>query len=479
MYFHRQTAGSAGRWASETKDQSYTFEKLLPFYEKSVKYTPPSPEVYTNTTNEQDPAVFSANGGPLQVSGGGYSDPFGTWGLRALCAVGQRAIKGFQSGMLIGSSYVLHTVDPVKGTRSSSEASFLQQALNQTKLTVFNNTMAQRIIFNGKTASGVSVSSSFGGKPYTIEASREVILSAGAFQSPQLLMVSGIGPLPTLRKHNIPVVRVLPGVGQNLWDHPFFASSFRVDVLTASAALNNPLLADAAALAWRETGKGPLSIGASGVSGFEKLPREYRRKLSTKTQTALNEFPDDWPDLEWIPTGAYFGKMRDFATEDPKDGHNYASLAVALVAPLSRGTVTISSASMHDPPVIDPNWLTHPGDKEVALAAFKRQREIWSKLNDVTLGEEYFPGARVQTDEEILEWIADSLAPISHPASTCKMGKRGDRMAVVDSQARVFGVERLRVVDASAFPFLPPGHPQATVYALAEKVAGLILGSKR
>ena len=440
-----------------------------------MHYNPPKIK-YTNTTNEQDGSVFSKNGGPLEVSFGGYNDPLGTWTLPALQRLGQKAIKGFQSGVLIGSGYVAMTINPTKMTRSSSESSFLQSSMRKTTLTVYNNTLAQKLLFRDKTIEGVAVSSEDasgpGGKAYVLSARKEVIVSAGAFQSPQLLMVSGIGPRKLLESLGIPVLKNLPGVGQNLWDQPYYGTSFRVNIPTASAGINSPAAAAAAVQAYVDNATGPLTMGGTGVLGFEKLPVDIRNNLSVATQAALNNrFSIDWPDLEWLPISAFVGNQ----TEDPRDGYNYAAMGTVLVAPLSRGSVSINSTTMADPPLIDPNWLTHPADIEVAIAAFKRLRTIWALLSDLTIGPEYFPGPSVQSDAQILEYIRQAVAPIWHPAATCKMGKADDGMAVVDGSCKVHGVAGLRVVDASAFPFLPPGHPQATVYLLAEKVASEIL----
>lgn len=158
------------------------------------------------------------------------------------------------------------------------------------------------------------------------------------------------------------------------------------------------------------------------------------------------------------------------------DGFNYVSLLIALITPLSRGNITISSADTVDPPVINPNWLSHPHDIEILLAGFKRAREIIRPhLNDILIGDESWPGVNITTDEQMVRMIHETVAPIYHPSSTCSMGKEGDEMAVIDKRARVFGVRGLRVVDASSMPFLPPGHPMSTVYALAEKIAAEIL----
>ncbi|KAL8782880.1 MAG: hypothetical protein Q9195_009546, partial [Heterodermia aff. obscurata] len=467
------------RWAEEVGDSSYTFANLLPFFKKSVQYTPPS-NIYKNSTNSQDSSAFSPSGGPLQVSFGKYEDPYGTWAQRAFQSLGQVAINGFQSGKLLGSAYMAFTEDPTTGKRSSSESSFLESSKSP-NLYIYNNTLAQRILFKGnKTATGVIVSSSslipanvrLSHTIYTLHARREVILSAGTFQSPQLLMVSGIGPRSILRQHKIPVLHHLPGVGQNLQDQPFFGTSYRVALSTSSAGLNNPALNAAAILAFTTLGAGPLTNPTVPVIGWENLPPALFSTLPPTTRTALLTFPPDWPHLEFLPVSTVLNTS-NFATGDPIDGTNYASIATALIAPLSRGNISLASPSMTDPPLINPAWLTTPADRHLALAAFKRQREYWAFLaaHNVTVGEEILPGPNVTTDEQIMAYIAENLCPIWHAAATCKMGRRGDGMAVVDPRGRVYGTRGLRVVDASSMPFLTPGHPQSVVYALAELVA--------
>lgn len=144
------------------------------------------------------------------------------------------------------------------------------------------------------------------------------------------------------------------------------------------------------------------------------------------------------------------------------------------VAPLSRGSVTLSSSSPAAPPVIDPAWLSHKTDQEVCVQGFRRARQL-AAATGMLSGPEIFPGEAVQSDADILECLRNTLCPIHHPCGTCKMGKVGDEQAVVDSHCKVIGVRGLRVVDASAIPFAPPGHTQATVYMLAEKIADSIL----
>lgn len=201
------------------------------------------------------------------------------------------------------------------------------------------------------------------------------------------------------------------------------------------------------------------------MAAWEKIPKKDRVSFSKSTLADLAKFPADWPEVEFLHQAAYLGLRRNPIRDAPKDGYQYASAAAALVAPLSRGTIDISSPDAADPPLINPNWLTHPTDVAVAIAGFKRVRQLLATkaMKPVLVGPEYFPGLNVTTDNEILHFIRQSLSTVHHPSCTCAMGRREDRNAVVDSKARVIGVSGLRVVDASAFPLLPPGHPMATV----------------
>ncbi len=421
----------------------------------------------------------------MEVSFSNYADAFGTWAQKAFTGVGMHILNGLNAGVLNGSAYSTLTIDPRNGYRSSSESSFLQAALqNGTAPIIYKNSLARKVLFNGTTATGVLVTTAgpYGIPPlnYTLTARKEVIISAGTFQSPQLLMVSGIGPQATLQQHGIQVLKNLAGVGQNMWDHVLFGPNRRVNVLTASASLNSPIAAAKLSAQFRANGSGALAAFGAGYYGWEALPQPYRSKISSTALAALATFPSDWPELEWLPISAYLGYQTNRQTEDPRDGYNYATINPGLISPLSRGNVTISSADMSDPPILNPNWLSDPTDQEMAVQSFKRSREIWNILvqDNVTVGTaEYLPGFNVTSDADILAYIQASLMTIYHAAATCKMGSVNDSMAVLDSQARVYGIENLRVVDASSFPFLPPGHPQSTIYALAEKIAADILGS--
>lgn len=483
--YQRPTVGSLKKWADAVGDQSWTWESLLPYYKKAVHYTPPNATLYTNSSNTQDSNAFTPKGGPVQVSFSGAVDPFGTWARLALINASMPQISGLNSGELLGSAYATLTIDATTGYRSSAEASYLQSALNNHSAPIlYKNTLASRILFNGTAAAGVSaITAGTYGTPsvnFTLTARKEVIVSAGAFQSPQLLMVSGIGNCTELAAFGISCVVDLPGVGLNMWDHPDFGLAHKIDVNTASAGLNNATLAQELVKTYLSTGGGPLSIFGPGYYGWEKLPQPYRNAMSNSSVAAYDStFPADWPEIEWLPIAAYNGYNLNKQTSDPRDGNDYATLSVALVAPLSTGTVKLASPHMWDLPVVNPSWFTAPADREMALQMFKRGREIWQILVDLGVADpvEAFPGPSVQTDEQIMQWIGESMTTVYHASCTCKMGTKNDTFAVVDSNAFVFGTSNLRVVDASAFPILPPGHPQSTVYAFAEKIAELIIQS--
>lgn len=183
--------------------------------------------------------------------------------------------------------------------------------------------------------------------------------------------------------------------------------------------------------------------------GFEKLPPGA---ISNSTASDLGLNPPDWPDIEHILLDVNI-------LSQPTDMRNYITALVALVAPFSRGNVTIVSNDTSTNPVISPNYYSDERDREVALAGFKRVRQIvgTDAMKSITDGDEAAPGPDVQSDKQIMHWILERTLPVDHAACTCAMGNPADPNAVIDSHARVIGVDSLRVVDASSFPFLPPG----------------------
>jgi len=217
MAYHRATEESYQMWADQVGDPSYTFKAWLPYFEKSLHYTPPDRNKRpTNATPQVDLHNLDTGKGPLSVTFSNFAQAASSWVEKGFEEIGISPINGFTSGKLLGSSYVLEAINASTQTRDSSETSFLGSALGNYNLTVYQSTLAKRILFDkNKKAVGVQVDSQ--GLSYVLSANKEVITSAGAFQSPQLLMVSGIGPATTLQKHQIPVLADRPGVGQNMW----------------------------------------------------------------------------------------------------------------------------------------------------------------------------------------------------------------------------------------------------------------------
>ncbi|KAJ8061221.1 hypothetical protein OCU04_010293 [Sclerotinia nivalis] len=471
LSYHRATSGTYQKWAELVGDQSYTFENLLPYYKKSCHLTTPNIEKRNSATATvvYDLTGFDNSiGGPLQVSWNNWVDPTIEALARAVQSIGLPVSPdGFSSGSLSGhGAWVPSTIEPKHAVRSSSQSSFLEEAIENTDIMVHAHTQALKILFDSgspKRANAVQVTTS--GFEYTIKATQEVIVSAGVFNSPQLLMVSGIGPRAVLEPQNISLVSELPGVGQNLWDQISFTVLNQVNTSSAGSIVANPGNFAEILRQYYEDAAGPYS-SAAGYLSFERIPEELRANFSQQTISSLEFFPSDWPEAEYVGAG--------FAGDNFTTTGAFAGI---LTAPLSRGNITLSSASMSDPPIIDLGWFSNPADSEVAVAIFKRVRQIWGSdpAKSIKIGSEILPGLAVQTDEEILEYIQQNSAPVWHASATCAMGKIGDVNAVVNSRGKVFGVEGLRVVDASIFPFALPGHPQASVYMIAEKIADDIM----
>lgn len=462
LAYQRGTRGSYQRWANEVRDQSFTFDNFLPYFERSPAFTPPNSTTILNGSSiSNKTALFSPNGGPLHVSYSHYRQPFTPFIQSALAKLGLKAIADFTSGTLLGFAPFAATIDPATETRSSSETSFLRAAVSEReRVVVYNHTTAQRILFNAnRTATRVLVNKA--GANYTLRATSEVIVAAGVFKSPQLLMVSGVGPPATLRKHGIQVISALDGVGQNLWDHAYYGIGYRVNV-TTDQELANPDYLQQATTDFIQHQAGPLTNIGGDIIGWEKVPAKYRNNFTNSSIEDLAQFPPDWPELELLAIAA--------ATFPVNDTANYASFTVANVAPVSRGNVTIRSTNTNDQPLISPNWLLSKADQEVAIAGVRRAREIAAN-SGIVVGPEVVPGPNVQTDAEILAYLRETAYTIHHASATCAMGPSTNPMAVVSTTGKVHGVNGLRVVDASTFPILPPGHCQATVYALAEKYA--------
>lgn len=340
------------------------------------------------------------------------------------------------------------------GTRLSSARAFLHPALTRSNLSVFEETMVQRIVFDRGRAIGVEVETN--GSRRTIYASREIILSAGAINSPQILMLSGIGPEQDLQQLGIPVVHNLPGVGQNLQDHP-----------TVHIAMENPS-AESYALSRK-------SLPRVLMSPLKYLFKRTGMLASNVAEAGgfLCTDGSGRPDIQIT----FLVGLKANAKVIPNQ-HGYMAL-VQLLRPKSAGSVKLASSDPADKPVIDPNFFADPYDMKTLIAGFREARNILSQpaLAEMT-GAEIEPGATIQSDEEIAAALRAIVNTAYHPSGTCKMGPDSDLLAVVDDRLRVKGVSGLRVVDASVMPEIVSGNTSAPTMMIAERAAGFILADK-
>lgn len=470
MLYHRATKGSYDMFADHVGDKAYTYANMEKFFKRSMNFSDNAERRSADYNPTYDASAFSPEGGPLRVTYGAEANPFSEYGPAAFSAVGMQPQNGSSSGVLDGYAWWQYTIDPETGLRSSSESSFLTKAFERTSLTTYLNAQARNIIFKNGTATGVNVTIN-GMYPFTLAARKEVIVSAGVWHSPQLLMVSGIGPADTLKEFDISVVSDLQGVGQNMWDTcAINGPRYEIELpeFTAMAAIPEADRMHQAVQSLLTNATGPLTNEGSNVVGWYRFPESRRNNLTAAAREALAKFPSDWPEVEF-----------NLATSEPTVSYNGSSkltgsIGALLIKPLSRGNMTIRSASNLDPPVVNPNWLRDPIDQEVAVQAYKAAREMWQAIT-VRKGEELFPGTNVTTDAQLLETVISQVSVIHHSSASCAMGKSDNPDAVVDSKGRVFGVQKLRVIDSSSLPFTPPGHTQGTTYAHAEKLVQDVL----
>lgn len=480
MLYHRPTKGYYEAFADHVDDLSYTWDNMTTYLERSMTFTPPSVSDPARASSiPYDPSAFGSDPNyshPLQVSYPDYTYRFSQNAPAAFGNIGLQAQPGLSSGVLHGYAYWTMTVDPTTGLRSSAEASFLSEAFGRDTLTVYLNSLVQNVIFSAnKTAIGVNVTSSPAGTPlsfYTLNARHEVLLAAGAYHSPQILMLSGIGPQATLDRYNIPVISALEGVGQNMWDTTNIGGPvFRINdtFTTYSVFQSNQTIMNQVDAEFLATGNGPLTSIGSDIVAWDKLPANITSTFSNATQAHINSLPSDWPEIEY----GFGTTSRSFQSEE---GASFGTINCLLIGTASRGNMTISSSSILDRPVISPNWLLDPRDQEVAVAAYRRARQAWEGVPAaVKVGDELYPGKNVTSYEDLLTAIKGSIGAIHHASASCAMGRVGERDTVVDSRGRIVGVQGLRVVDSSSLVYTPPGHTMGVTYGHAEKLAQTVL----
>lgn len=342
-----------------------------------------------------------------------------------------------------------------KGFRRSSYRSFLNRKVRARKnLTIMTSTQISKVIFDGSKAIGVECIQNKRKASLTIHAKKEVILSAGAISSPQILQLSGIGDKDLLNKLGIKTIHHNPAVGKNLQDHLQIRLVYKTNTRTLNDELNTWWKKALIGVQYILFRTGPLTLSASQVFAF--------------TNTALD---GSRPNIQF--------HMQPLSADKPGDGvHPFSAftMSVCNLRPESRGEVSINSSNPEDLPTIIPNYLSTESDRKVAIESIKVARKI-AQANSIKehILDEFVPGNSLSSDDELLEVARNHSQSIYHPVGTCKMGH--DKESVVDDQLRVHGIKNLRVVDASIMPELVSGNTNAPTMMIAEKAAEMILNN--
>jgi len=339
------------------------------------------------------------------------------------------------------------------GLRCSTAAAYLRPARRRTNLSVATNAHVTKIALDGRRATGVVYRQ--GGHEHAATARREVIVAAGSIQSAQLLQLSGIGPPELLQPFGIPVVRALPGVGENLQDHLQARVIFRcTKPITTNDTLNSWWRTLAMGAQYVLARSGPMAVGINQGGIF------------ARTHSALTR-----PDVQF-----HFATLSSDMAGSPVHRFPGFTMSVCQLRPESRGHVRVKSPDPMAAPAMQPHYLSTANDRATLIAGIRLARQLAAtrSLSPYVAGE-YLPGHQAVTDAELLEFARANGATIFHPSGTCKMGPAADELAVVDAQLRVHGIGGLRVVDCSIMPTLVSGNTNAPVIMIAEKAADMIL----
>lgn len=417
--------------------RGWSYEDCLPYFIRSER-------------NQRGAIPFHGDSGPLSVSDIGTKNPLIEAFIEGAGEIGVPRNEDFNGASQEGAGY--YQLTTWKGWRWSTAKGYLTPHRGRSNLCIATYAQATSVVMEGQRAVGVRYMQR--GVEKVARCNAEVLLSAGAIQSPQLLQLSGIGPASLLKKHGIPVVQDLPGVGENLQDHLQIRMIFEMNQRTTNDDLNSLLGQAKLGLQWLLTRSGPLAVGINQGGCF-------MRALPDEAAT-----PDIQFHVAALSADMAGGKVHDFSG---------MTMSVCQLRPESRGHIRIRSANPFEPPEMQPNYLSADLDRRTSVAALRAVRAITSsKAMRGLIKREVKPGKQAETDAELLEFCRNNGATIFHPSGSCQMGLDPSRGAVLDERLRVHGIERLRVIDCSAMPTLVSGNTNAPAVMMAEKAVDMI-----